>query len=184
MKNLKVLNNIKDETVYKAAFEKFYKELVVYAHSFLFDQQASEDLVQDVFIYIWENSHKLEIKTTLRAYLYKSVQNRCYNYLKSLKVEVDIDVVNLNAYISSEHDFDILNNQEKMIIYNQVLKIVDQFPERMKQVFKLKYLQNYKYSEIAEELNISINSVKTQLKRAKFKLNELISAVIFLLLNH
>ncbi|CDF78633.1 RNA polymerase ECF-type sigma factor [Formosa agariphila KMM 3901] len=178
-----VLNNIGNKAVFKSTFNKFYKELVIYAHNFLYDQQASEDLVQDVYIYLWENSEKIEIKTSIRAYLYKAVQNRCLNYLKSLKVEVDLDTINLNTYITTDYDLNILDNQDKLIIYNHVLKVVDQFPERMKQIFKLKYLQGYKYSEIAEELDVSINSVKTQLQRAKLKLNEAMVVILLLISN-
>jgi RNA polymerase sigma-70 factor (ECF subfamily) len=66
-------------------------------------------------------------------------------------------------------------------VYHQILKIVDTLPERMQQIVKLKFLHNYKYTEIAEELGISVNTVKTQLKRAKVKIIEMVTSLLILL---
>ena len=74
----------KNEIVFKNFFDKHYKELVVYANGFLFDKDASEDIVQEIFIYIWEHANKLNIETSLKGYLYTMVRNRCFNYLKSI----------------------------------------------------------------------------------------------------
>ena len=61
------------------------------------------------------------------------------------------------------------------------MEVVEGFPVSMKRIFQLKFLENYKYAEIAEEMGISVNSVKTQLKRAKAKINEAIAVIVFLL---
>ncbi len=66
-------------------------------------------------------------------------------------------------------------------MYHQILKIVDTLPEKMQQIVRLKFLHGYKYKEIAEELYISINTVKTQLKRAKSKIIEMITSILILL---
>ncbi|MDL5513764.1 RNA polymerase sigma-70 factor [Arenibacter sp. M-2] len=178
------ISDLKNRAVYKDVFNQFYKELVVYAHNFLFDQQSSEDIVQDIFIQLWENSHELEIHTSIRAYLYTTVRNKCFNYLRSLKIQDNINLLDFNNYLTTDNDLDVLERQEKLIVYDMVLRTVEHFPEGMKRIFTLKYLENYKYSEIAEELGISINSVKTQLKRAKIKISDAISIVVFLLGNY
>jgi RNA polymerase sigma-70 factor (family 1) len=170
--------------VYKNVFNQFYKGLVLYANNFLFDQQTSEDVVQEIFIWLWENAKNIEIKTSLKAYLYAMVRNKCLNYLKSIKITDDLNLIDLNSALLLEEDIDNISEDEKAIIYRQILKIVESFPESMQQIFKLKFVENYKYNEIADELGISVNTVKTQLKRAKLKIGESIPLLLALFLHH
>ena len=171
----------RNRKVFKAFFNKHYKDLVIYANGYLFDQHASEDLVQEVFIYIWENADSLNIKTSLKGYLYAMVRNRCLNYLKSLKITDNYDFLEFNISLITEHVFESVSDDDKQIVYHQILKIVDSLPAKMQQIVKLKFLHQYKYAEIAEELGVSINTVKTQLKRAKSKITEMVTAIVILL---
>lgn len=177
---LKELQN-QNKSVYKNVFNHFYKGLVIYANNFLFDQEASEDTVQEVFISLWENAKNIEIKTSLKAYLYAMVRNRCLNYLKSVKITDDLNVIDLNSILVVDEDLDLISEEEKTILYNHILKIIESFPESMQQVFKLKFIENYKYDEIANEMGISVNTVKTQLKRAKIKISESLVVILILL---
>ncbi|WP_405291776.1 RNA polymerase sigma factor [Algibacter sp. Ld11] len=171
----------KNEIVFKNFFDKHYKELVVYANGFLFDIDASEDIAQEIFIYIWEHANKLNIETSLKGYLYTMVRNRCFNYLKSIKITDNFELLDFNINLITEHVFNSTSDEDKTIVYHQILKIVDTLPEKMQQVVKLKFLHNYKYSEIAKELGISVNTVKTQLKRAKLKITEMVTVILVLL---
>lgn len=180
---LKELRN-QNKSVYKNVFNHFYKGLVLYANNFLYDQQASEDVVQEVFISLWENAKNIEIKSSLKAYLYAMVRNKCLNYLKSVKITDDLNVIDLNSILVLDEDLDLISEEEKTILYNHILKIIDTFPESMQQVFKLKFIENYKYEEIADELGISVNTVKTQLKRAKMKISESLVILVALLSIH
>ncbi|AUP79110.1 RNA polymerase sigma factor [Flavivirga eckloniae] len=171
----------KNSKVFKVFFDKNYLSLVQYANRYLFDKDSSEDIVQEVFIYIWENAGKLKIKTSLRGYLFTMVRNRCFNYLKSIKITDNYEFLEFNINLITEHVFDSNTEEDKKVIYHQILKIVDSLPEKMQQIVKLKFLHNYTYSEIANELGISINTVKTQLKRAKAKITELVTSILILL---
>ena len=171
----------KNETVYKNVFERYYKELVVYAHNFLYDQLASEDVVQEVFIVLWENAKVLDIKTSLKAYLYAMVRNRCLNYLKSLKITNDLNIIDLNSMLVLDEELDLISEEEKNILYQQIIKIIDTLPESMQKVFKLKFIENYSYNEIAADLDISVNTVKTQLQRAKLKISQSLVVIIALI---
>ena len=173
----------KNTKIFKQFFNKHYKELVTYAHGYLFDQHVSEDIVQEVFIQLWEKSEELNIKTSLLAYLYAMVRNRCINYLKTLKITDDYSVLEFNISLATEHDLESFSEDEKQIVYRQILKIVESLPEKMQEIVKLKFISGYKYSEIASEMNISVNTVKTQLKRAKIQISKLITAVLLLLEN-
>ncbi|MFI1772400.1 RNA polymerase sigma factor [Thalassobellus citreus] len=167
--------------VYRNFFNKNYEDLVIYANGYLFDKPASEDVVQEVFIYIWEKSHKIEIESSLHGYMYTMVRNRCLNFLKSLKITDNFNALEFNVNLITEHVFDSASEENKKIVYHQILKIVDTLPHRMQQVVKLKFLHNYKYNEIAQELGVSVNTVKTQLKRAKLKITELVTSILILL---
>lgn len=171
----------KNEKVFKNFFDKHYKELVVYANGYLFDKDSSEDIVQEIFIYIWENAYKLNIETSIKSYLYAMVRNKCLNYLKSIKLTDSFELLDFNINLITEHVFNSTTEEDKKIVYHQILKIIDTLPEKMQQVVKLKFLHNYKYSEIASELDVSINTVKTQLKRAKLKITESITIIVILL---
>ena len=173
-----------NKSVYKNVFNHFYKGLVKYAYNFLFDQQASEDVVQEVFISLWENAKNIEIQTSLKAYLYAMVRNKCLNYLKSIKITDDLNLIDFNSFILEEEDLNLISEEEKTIVYTQILKIVETFPESMQQIFKLKFIENYTYTEIADELGISVNTVKTQLQRSKSKINQSLVVLLALLSIH
>ena len=174
----------RNRKVFKVFFNKHYKNLVFYANGYLFDKYASEDIVQEVYIYIWENAEDLKIKSSLKNYLYAMVRNKCLNYLKAIKITDSYNYLELNISLITEQVLDSATDDDKQIVYHQILKIVDSLPEKMQQIVKLKFLHQYKYAEIAEELGVSINTVKTQLKRAKVKITEAITTILILLQIH
>jgi len=174
----------RNRKVFKVFFNKHYKNLVFYANGYLFDKYASEDIVQEVYIYIWENAEDLKIKSSLKNYLYAMVRNKCLNYLKAIKITDSYNYLELNISLITEQVLDSATDDDKQIVYHQILKIVDSLPEKMQQIVKLKFLHQYKYAEIAEELGVSINTVKTQLKRAKVKITDAITTILILLQIH
>lgn len=167
--------------VFKSFFNKNYEALVIYANGYLFDKPASEDLVQDVFIYIWENAKDIDIHSSLKAYVTTMVRNKCLNYLKKLKITDNYSVLEFNINLITAHVFDEASKEDKKIVYHQILKIVDTLPEKMQQAVRLKFLQNLKYKEIAQEMDVSVNTVKTHLKRAKIIITESVTSVLILL---
>ncbi len=167
--------------VFKKLFESLYEDLVFFANGYLFDVSASEDIVQETFIQLWEKAETITIKNSLKAYLYSMVRNRCLNYLKTIKITDFSNILDFQAIIESDYDLDDYTNEDKEIIYAQVLKIIETLPTKMQTIVKLRFMNNYKYSEIAEEMNVSVNTVKTQLKRAKIKISSLITSILILL---
>jgi len=169
-----------DEKTFRIIFDKYYKGLVTYAYGYLYDKDSCEDLVQEVFIHFWEYADNLNIQTSLKGYLYAMVRNKCLNYLKSFKITDNFEVLKDHSNLITEAVFDSSHEEDEQKVYHQILKNVDTLPEKMQQIVKLKFLHNYKYSEIATELDISINTVKTQLKRAKLKIAEFVALVLIL----
>ncbi|ETN94828.1 RNA polymerase sigma-70 factor, ECF subfamily [Zhouia amylolytica] len=174
----------KNQKVFKKLFSDLYAELVVYANGYLFDKNASEDIVQEVFIYLWEQAESLQIRDSLKSYLYVMVRNKCLNYLKSIKIQDSLHLLDLNTVLISNHDLESFSQSDKQIIQNQLQKIITELPVKMQEIVRLRFISNYKYSEIAEEMGVSVNTVKTQLKRAKIKISASLSPLLFLFLQH
>lgn len=164
---------------FSSFFNSTYRRLVIYANGFLFDEQASQDVVQDVFVHLWEQSAKISIEFSLIEYVRTMVRNKCLDYLKSVKITDDINMIDLNLILVTECNE--MDEEEHKIVFHQVIKIIETLPTKMQQIVKLRFLKNYSYIEIASELGISVNTVKTQLKRAKKIITESILGVLMLL---
>jgi RNA polymerase sigma-70 factor (ECF subfamily) len=168
----------KNHAVFKKLFEDLYAELVIYANRYLFDRNQSEDIVQEVFVYLWEKSDMIMLKGTLKGYMYAMVRYKCLNVLKTIKVTDANRALALHAVFDSEEQSEIFTAEENnSILYNQVLKILENLPVQMRTIVRLRFINNYRYVEIAEELGVSVNTVKTQLKRAKIKVSKQIIAI-------
>jgi RNA polymerase sigma-70 factor (ECF subfamily) len=158
-----------------------YLELVTYASGYLFDKASSEDVVQEVFLFLWEESNKIDLKTNLKAYLYAMVRNRCLDRLKAVQITDGSKILEAQTAFSINYSTNWVVEEEKEIRYQQAMDIIENLPVKMRIIVKLRLIENYRYKEIADELNVSLNTVKTQLKRAKAKLAELAISLILIL---
>lgn len=165
-----IFNEIRkgNREVYEALFAEYYDSLVRFGQSFLFDQQEAEDLVQDLFVHIWEHASSITITASVKAYFYQSIRNKCINHIRSLKVKDKNNSLYVDGILQSGDDIELFDVQ----LIETIKKSIDELPEQMARIFKMKLIENKKRDEIADELNISINTVKTQLQRAKTKLRE------------
>lgn len=181
MKNKGIFRNgTKDQASFESLFYANYESLVFFAQTYLNDRASCEDIVQEVFIYIWENSDTLKINVCIKGYLYKMVKNRMLNHLNTLRITFNIEVLDYDLIKTPDDDLLQLQEDKKSKII-QVLSLVDKLPSKMKEIFVLKYRRNYSYAEISLILNISPNTIKTQLKRAKNILQSKVSLIILLI---
>lgn len=168
-----------DEKALKVLFDQEYANLVRFSYQYLFDEKACEDVVQEAFLFIWEKADKIEIESSFKSYLYTLVRNRCLNILKSVHISKRCNIYEIGIDMHQEEE---ASEGEVPLRGKKILEAVEALPEKMKQIVKLRFLQNYRYKEIAEELGLSVNTVKTQLKRAKLKLQENLLLTSFLLI--
>lgn len=173
-----------NHAVFKKLFEDFYGELVQYAHSYLYDTGSSEDVVQEIFVQLWERPDGIQIRSSTKSYLYSMVRNRCLNILKSVKITDVSRVLESRTTLhdsTMEHSLNLSPEEARDKAHQEVLQMVDALPAKMRDVVKLRFINDCRYSEIAEELGISVNTVKTHLKRAKIKFSKItLSIVTFL----
>ena len=167
-----LFNEIKSRNlnVYESLFSNYYPLLVKFAEGFIFDKQECEDIVQNLFIHFWENSDRITFDTSLKAYFYASVKNRCLNSLRDLQIHDRHNLLYLEVLIAQENSEEFPDKE----IINQINAAISQLPEQMLGIVKLKYLEGKKVKEIAQISQVSTNTVKTQLQRAKVKLRTIL----------
>ena len=147
------------------------------------DATFAEDLVQEVFMKVWEKRETLEINEAMQAYLYRSCYNAALNFLKTQKQSTDIDTLEI-PLAGGETAEKTLNLQETEA---RIQKAIDALPPKTKMVFTLSRFEELSYKEIAERLDISLKSVEKHmgiaLQRLRENLKEYLVAVFLFLLS-
>jgi len=165
------------EDAFESIFRKYFSGLCTYAVGYVKSKEVASEIVEDLFLYLWENCEDLVITTSLKAYLYQSVHNRCLKYLRHLKVEqkyndhlhYTLTDAELHQPVSDSYPIANLISQELEELVESTIKSL---PEKCREIFCLQRFDNLTYPEIAEKLDVSVNTVKTQMARALQKLRE------------
>jgi RNA polymerase sigma-70 factor (family 1) len=152
-----------DSIAFSYIFQKYYQALYQFAGRFVKDAQTAENIVQDVFVKLWTNRENCLITSSLKSYLYAATRNTALNYLRSEKKQIST-----NDLVNDKQD--TAANPEERIIENEIIgrvhKAIEKLPEKCRYIYLMKRYDDLKYHEIAEILDVSINTVKTQMKRA------------------
>ena len=168
-----------DPLIFEKLFKNYYTPLHNYCQGIVMNKQASEDIVQDAFVYLWNNRKTLEIKTTIQTYLYSTVRHGALHYLKKQMLE-RTHLPRLAEFIIYLQESEY--SEEELIKLEEAKKILQELPEQCRIVFVMNCMDGKKYKDIAEELNISVNTVKTHLSKAYRKFREKLDDKTYLLL--
>ncbi|MEN8226706.1 MAG: RNA polymerase sigma-70 factor [Bacteroidota bacterium] len=155
-----------DVVVFEELFNSYYPSLLIMARTLVLDHRDAEDIVHNVFIHLWEKRESLEIRESLSFYLGKSVRNASLNLLKHQMVKDKHRASVLQK--SLETDFykspsDILIEQEQV---EKIKRIIDQIPDKSRQIFRMSRFHGMRNQEIADLLDISVRTVENQIFRA------------------
>lgn len=158
------------EQIFADIYRKHYSELCIYALRFIKDEDEAEEIVQEIIFKLWEQRDQLDAVNSLRSYLYRSVHNRCLNYIKhqlhktkySDKAYLEMKKLELE----SAEDY---NNKE---LEEKVHTAIGNLPDRCKEVFQLSRFEGKKNKEISEQLGISVKAVEANITRALTSLRE------------
>lgn len=172
-----------DQVAYTEIFERY--KVMLYKHAFrlLNDQDEANDVIQDLFLTLWQKRDSLIFKTALSSYLYNSVRNRIFDQIAHQKVAARYidsirDFVEQGTYITDEQ---IRAKELSVIIEREIAAL----PPKMGEVFRLSREGDFSYKEIAQQLNISDKTVKQQVYNAakilRLKVNSLLlMALLFI----
>lgn len=169
-----------DLEAYNAIFEKYYSPLCSYANKYLKDSEAAQDVVASLFMTLWEN-RSLQI-TDIGSYLTKAVHNRCVNKLKSILSRKLREEKFVYAMLNGE-SAELPDHIEHQIDKEQIEKIVenvsDTLPAKCKEIYTLHHKGELTQNEIAQKLEISVGTVKTQIHRANKKIAQELQKYLF-----
>lgn len=186
-RNMRINNLYAREVDLRTQFDEIYVSYFSRMRRFareyvLFDEDA-ENIVQDVFLLLWEKKDVLKVQVSLISYLFSLVKNRCLDYLRHQVVAEEFKQ-ELSVKLSAlEHLDQTFGSEEE--IESIVKSAIDNLPERCREIFIKNRIDGKKYREIADELQLSVNTVENQmgiaLKRLRMSLKDYLPLLMFLL---
>lgn len=164
-----------DEKAYRYVFENYYSLLCRVAYAMLRDHFLAESMAGDVIFNLWEKRESIDIQVSVKAYLIRSVRNRCINYKQQEYVimETRIDegtdgeLIDRIMPVSDEHPLNTILQKE---LEQDIKKSVSSLSDECRTVFEMSRFEDLRYKDIASKLNISINTVKYHIKKALSRL--------------
>ena len=154
---------------FETIFNQYYASLCLFASRMLNDDEKAEEIVQDLFVNLWSKRANIQVDSSLKHYLFRSVKNLCLNQLQHLKIrEKYAQKAKENLELRyQENDYFI-----EVGLSRKIEESIESLPEKRKQIFKLSREEGLKYKEIAEQLNLSIKTVEAQMGLALKQLRE------------
>jgi len=153
-----------NETAYELLFKEYYKVLVIFASKYIKDIEASKELVQELFVHIYEKRENLDINSSLKSYLFRSVHNRSINIINSKKIRdryAENYIKNTDIIINTIEQEVNVSEME-----NALHTAINELPSRCKTIFKMNRFDGLSNNEIAEKLTLSKRTVETQISKA------------------
>ena len=166
----------------EAAFEKIYKSYFAllrnYSASIVGDSDMAYEIIQNIFVALWENRKNLDREKSLRNYLLRSAHNNSLRYLKTQSLHLQHQE-NLKKEKSEEEQENVIRHEEYPDPEQQLAVLLNELPERSRQVVLMSHIENKKSADIARELGISVRTVETILYQAMKKLRGKIKKYYF-----
>jgi len=154
-------NDEQSKQILEQLFRQHYQELCFYAFKYVREFATAEDIVQDVFVKLLAQKSRPAMDHP-KYYLYTSVRNASLNRLKKNKPNLPIEETERIAPEAISIEEEMIESEQKLKLY----KAIDRLPEQCKKIFLASNMNDLKYKEVAENLDLSINTVKTQMKKA------------------
>ncbi len=152
-----------DKSAFEQVFRAYYQPLCNYAVPLIKDVDEAEEVVQNVFFNIWNKRGELEV-TSLKSYLYRAVRNDCLNKLKHGKIKA-VYAEDYKKTANSTFD-DASKTLQAKELNRHIQEAIGALPEQCGIVFRMSRFENLKYSEISEQLGISVKTVENHMGKA------------------
>lgn len=145
-------------------YKRYYQPMCTHAVKFVGAREVAEDLVSEIFFDFYIQNKFLDITTSYRLYLFRTVRNRAYNYLRwDLSRKAELTEVAQKPILKEQQPDQISQYEE---LYHDVEEAVNRLPVERRRIYLMRKFDGMKYQEIADELNLSVKTVDVQLNRA------------------
>lgn len=151
-----------DDLALKLIYDKYWTQLYTSAYNMLHDQPACQDIIQDLFINLWNKREQIEIKASLKSYLFASVRYEVYRQVRHGSVREEI-FENIQDRLQTPSEYGNIEHRELLSFVNS---IVNNLSEKCKVVYKLSREEQLSHKEIASKLSISPKTVENHLNKA------------------
>ncbi|MGV3765670.1 MAG: RNA polymerase sigma factor [Chitinophagaceae bacterium] len=163
-----------DENALDVIYRKYWEGLFFYSYHLLKDKHACEDVIQDLFVRLWENREQLDVRLSLKAYLYASCRYALYKLIRKEQVREDI----FDAIYERLHTETAYGSLEHKELVQQINVIVNGLPPKCREVYELSRKENLSYKEIGERLGISVKTVENHINRALKELKQSLGGLV------
>lgn len=150
--------------VFEKLFKTHFKALHAYAYTMVKDESSAEEIVQNLFLKLWEKKDDLIIHTSLKAFLYRSVYNECLNYIKHQQVKLKYQ--QHSAYTMKDESDHASSGLQVKELEQRLQEALNRLPEGCRTIFQMSRFEELTYREIADKLMISIKTVENQMGKA------------------
>jgi len=162
---MKGQRDILDEAMLEQLFREHFSDLSLYALRYVEDADTAREIVQNVFIALWDKRHTVDTSRPLKPFLFTSVRNRCLNHLRDSRYHEELDGI-------AEAAEEIPAEEPPATLQARLYEAISELPPRSREVFEMNRFEGLTYREIAEELKISQKTVETLMSRTLKSLRE------------
>jgi RNA polymerase sigma-70 factor, ECF subfamily len=180
MNSIELTTNIEErKIVIEKLFKSYYSIMCKAAFNILNDKPVCEDIVQGIFLKLYENNtyHKIDYP---KSFFKRAAVNAAIDIYRKQNRNVFVDIEDINQIEIKEEEFELID--EKKVLAEKIKDAINLLPEKCKLIFILKRTEGYTNKEIAEELNISVKTVENQTTKAFKILKEQLGPLMFILL--
>ena len=179
-------NSLETQKCFSQIYSTYFIKMTRFSQAYVIAEEDAENIVQDIFLYLWEHPEVFRTIDNMDAFLFTLVKNRCLNFLRHKFIEEEYNTqmkeeLGFKLYALESLEYSYQSEKELQEIIQRAL---DTLPERCREVFIKSRIEGLKYKEISEELGISVNTVEnhivTALKKLRVALKDYLPLLLFL----
>lgn len=157
-------------------FKEYYNPLCNFAATITSDRKMAQDVVQDVFTKLWDKRNELSINSNEKNYLFQAVKHRAFEILRKRQNESILNITDLEQSFGRAKEME--DQADKFMLKEYLYNSIRQLPPKCQEIFVLNKVNGLTYTEIADDLDISVKTVENQIGRAYRKLRILMAGKV------